>query len=249
MSDENERPIQDDVARHLDRTKYVRRAWIFGTVAAVAILLLAVVSTVFWIESRGDVTKLAQSNDKQINQFEYCKTAPKNDPKCQEPVSQPAEKVVQGPQGIQGIPGLQGERGPEGPVGPPGPQGPRGPQGLPGNSPRCLLEPTRCIGATGPQGPAGPQGEQGEKGAQGDTGDTGATGATGEAGPAGSAGPAGPQGEVGPTGPAGPAGPQGPPGDPATCPTGFAAQKVTIADTSETPPASKTIWACVATDQ
>lgn len=248
MSDDNEQPVQDDVARHLDRARYVRRSWIFGGVLLVALLLIAVLATLLWTNSQGNVNRLAQSNDAQRNQFEYCKTAPKTDPKCQAPVAQPAEKVVQGPQGIQGVPGLQGERGPEGPQGPPGPQGPRGPQGLPGNSPRCLLEPTRCTGAAGPQGPAGPQGVQGEKGPQGDAGDTGAKGDQGEVGPAGPAGPAGPQGEVGPQGPAGPAGPQGPPGDPAACPTGFTAQKVTIADTSETPPTQKTIWACVATE-
>lgn len=245
MSDET--PVQDEVARHRDRNADVRRAWRFAIVLMVACVLISILSTLLWVRSRGDVNKVSQSNDAQISQFEYCQkpTTPKTDPRCQKPVGEPAQKIVQGPQGVQGIQGIQGEPGPQGPQGPPGPPGARGPQGLPGNSPRCLLEPARCTGPSGPAGPAGPQGETGKTGAQGEQGEQGEKGdqgATGETGPQGPAGPEGPQGPQGPAGPAGPAGPQGPPG--MSCPQGYTAKQVTVSQDTM-PPSTVTLWACV----
>lgn len=114
--------------------------------------------------------------------------------------------VAEGKPGDQGPPGPQGERGEQGPPGiqgPPGMQGPRGPIGVAGQSPRCLLEPSKCVG---PKGAAGTDGSDGKDGSQGPAGPKGDTGATGPEGPQG---PAGPQGDPGA---AGPAGPQGDPG-------------------------------------
>ena len=82
----------------------------------------------------------------------------------------------------EGKPGARGDQGPQGPQGiqgPIGPQGPPGPIGITGQSPRCLLEPTRCVG---PKGAAGSDGEQGTQGPKGDTGATGETGPQGLAG-------------------------------------------------------------------
>jgi hypothetical protein len=97
----------------------------------------------------------------------------------------------QGPRGVQGAMGPQGPAGPQGPQGPPGAPGRTGPIGITGQSPQCLLEPSRCVGAAGPKGDPGPQGSQGEPGAPGETGPQG---------------PAGPQGDPGATGPTGAAG-------------------------------------------
>jgi collagen triple helix repeat protein len=113
------------------------------------------------------------------------------------------QKGDPGPRGDRGDTGTRGPTGPagpqgiQGPQGPPGIQGPRGPIGITGESPQCLLEPSRCVGATGPKGtdggrgPAGPQGPQGEPGAPGAQGDQGPAGPKGEVGPSGNDGPAG----------------------------------------------------------
>lgn len=99
--------------------------------------------------------------------------------------AKPGERGDRGPQGIQGPPGPQG---------PPGITGPQGPIGITGQSPQCLLEPSKCVGPKGAAGVQGPEGPQGDTGPQGETGPQG---------------PAGPQGDPGTTGPAGP---QGDPG-------------------------------------
>lgn len=101
---------------------------------------------------------------------------------------------IQGPRGLQGAQGPPGIQGPTGPQGPPGAPGRAGPIGVTGQSPQCLLEPTRCVG---PQGAAGERGEPGPQGSQGDPG------ATGETGPQGTAGPQGDPGTTGATGAAG----------------------------------------------
>lgn len=98
---------------------------------------------------------------------------------------------IPGPKGDPGIPGLRGPQGEPGPQGVPGPQGPpgaRGVSGLPGNSPACLLEPSRCQGSDGANGTKGDKGDTGSTGAkgdpgvQGDKGDKGDTGAQGDTG-------------------------------------------------------------------
>jgi len=114
------------------------------------------------------------------------------------------QPVAEGKPGSQGLPGPQGSQGPRGPQGiqgPPGAQGRQGPIGITGQSPQCLLEPSRCVG---PSGPAGAAGERGETGPQGPQGEPGATGETGNQGPAG------PQGEPGADSTV--PGPQGEPG-------------------------------------
>lgn len=103
----------------------------------------------------------------------------------------------QGPRGLQGAIGPQGPAGPQGPQGPPGIAGRTGPIGITGQSPQCLLEPSRCVGAAGPKGDPGEQGPQGPQGEPG---------AAGETGPQGPAGPQGDPGATGATGPAGQAG-------------------------------------------
>lgn len=79
-------------------------------------------------------------------------------------------------QGEPGAQGVQGDRGPE------GDRGPAGRDGADGESPPCLLTPTRCVG---PRGPAGADGVDGQNGA---------------------VGPVGPQGDQGPAGPSCPSG-------------------------------------------
>lgn len=175
----NETPIQEDVARHVDRQRYVRRAWQFGVLLVVALVCISCLATLLWVQSDANVIRLSRSNDSQISQFEYCQKALKTDPKCKEPVSEPAAKVIEGPRGLQGVEGPIGPVGPEGPQGPPGA---RGPQGLPGNSPRCLLEPSRCVGPAGASGQPGIAGKDGEDGADGVDGTDGADGVDGQDG-------------------------------------------------------------------
>lgn len=119
------------------------------------------------------------------------------------PVGEKGDPGPQGEPGIQGPRGLQGAQGPPGPQGPAGPQGPpgapgkAGPIGITGQSPQCLLEPSRCVGAVGPKGDPGEQGPQGPQGEPGAAGETGPEGPPGPQGDPGTTGPAGPKGEPG----------------------------------------------------
>lgn len=101
-----------------------------------------------------------------------------------QPVAEP-KPGARGDQGPQGIPGPQG---------PPGIQGPRGPIGVTGQTPACLLEPSKCVG---PKGATGTNGKPGEDGTQGPKGDTGATGPKGDQGIPGVAGKDGVDGQPG----------------------------------------------------
>lgn len=104
---------------------------------------------------------------------------------------------------------VAGPAGPQGAGGPPGPPGPPGKDGVDGQSPPCLLELNRCVGARGlvgasgpigPQGPMGPQGKPGES-VKGDTGDKGDVGPKGDTGDASTVpGPKGDQGDKGDVG-------------------------------------------------
>lgn len=114
--------------------------------------------------------------------------------------------VVEPKAGERGDAGPQGPPGPAGPEGPVGPRGPQGPIGITGQTPRCILEPSRCVG---PKGDAGAAGAAGKDGSQGPAGQKGEPGAAGQTGPQG---PVGPQGDPGAVGPAGPQGGQGPAG-------------------------------------
>lgn len=159
-------------------------------VTAVCAVLLV---TLFQVTgtNRALISALTQQRD----QFTACKDKPATTRGCTTPVAaEPSVIVKQGSQGLPGLPGLpgsagvQGLPGPQGPVGPQGPQGPPGAvgkAGLPGDSPACLLEPARCIGATGAQGPkgdTGPEGSQGPAGAEGKPGADGKNGTDGAPG-------------------------------------------------------------------
>jgi len=137
------------------------------------LLIFAVGGTVcfiFFLRQNQAIDQLATSVDTLRGQQEYCSrpTVKKSDPKCQEPAAPPAKEII----GQQGIPGNQGNQGPQGIQGIQGPPGIQGRQGLPGNSPACLLEPSRCIGASGSEGKPGaastvpgPDGKEGKPGA------------------------------------------------------------------------------------
>jgi Collagen triple helix repeat (20 copies) len=203
MSIDDELPpaTSEAIDRRAAKRKRDTRLFIFGAVAFIAVLTAAVLATLLWANSQNNVNRLAQSNDAQRSQFEYCMTAPKTDPRCQQAVAPPADKVVQGPQGIQGVQGLQGEQGPPGPQGPPGIQGK---QGLPGNSPRCLLEPSRCVGAAGTNGKDGVDGADGKDGTNGLDGKDGLNGKDGADGKDGTNGVDGKDGANGKDGEPGP---------------------------------------------
>lgn len=85
----------------------------------------------------------------------------------------------EGPPGPQGPPGSQGSPGPQGPPGAPGKQGPIG---VTGQSPRCLLEPSRCVGPKGASGADGKDGSVGKIGPQGPAGKDGTDGVDGKDG-------------------------------------------------------------------
>jgi hypothetical protein len=104
------------------------------------------------------------------------------------------QPVAEGKPGDQGAPGAQGPTGPQGIQGPPGAPGKQGPIGITGQSPQCLLQPTRCVGVSGSKGVAG---ERGPAGPQGSQGEPGPAGAQGDQGPAGSQGEQGIQGTQG----------------------------------------------------
>jgi hypothetical protein len=101
------------------------------------------------------------------------------------------QPVAEGKPGARGDQGSIGPRGIQGPEGPPGVRGKPGPIGITGQSPRCLLEPSKCVG------PKGASGSDGKAGADGSQGDTGATGAQGDQGVPGVAGADGADGKPG----------------------------------------------------
>lgn len=110
------------------------------------------------------------------------------------------QPVAEGKPGARGDQGPTGPRGIQGIQGPPGIQGPRGPIGVTGQSPQCLIEPTRCVGpkgADGSQGVQGPQGPQGDTGTTGETGDQGVPGVDGKDGTDGAPGVDGKDGAAG----------------------------------------------------
>lgn len=168
------------------RKRPVSRGWLYILGAVVVIAVLSWVQ--FSIRSLGNELEQAGADNAAL---------------ADQVRSLGGQPVAEGKPGERGDVGPQGPRGPQGP---PGIQGPRGPIGVAGQSPACLLEPTRCVG---PKGAAGTDGKPGEAGAQGPQGEPGPAGEKGDQGPAGpqgdpgAAGPAGPQGEPGATGPAG----------------------------------------------
>ena len=134
----------------------------------------------------------------QRDQFQACKGQPATAEGCSTPVAAEPSVVVK--QGSQGPVGLTGGQGPQGPQGPPGPPGVRG---LPGDSPRCLLEPARCVGAAGKDGADGAAGKDGAPGAAGADGKNGLNGKDGTNGLDGAPGKDGADGAPGAMGPQG----------------------------------------------
>lgn len=150
----DEKPVEQIIQDRKDRRRDRRIVAVALSLALVSVLSVASVSLVFAIQRGESVNKLAPALDASRQQVEYCAqpNVPKSDPKCLAPVVPPAKEIV-GPTGSAGAPGQTGI---------PGPMGPRGPQGLPGDSPKCLLEPSRCVGKPGANSTVpGPTGKPG----------------------------------------------------------------------------------------
>jgi len=253
MSDED--PQTQDLGdrtlqRKKDRINERKTAAVALIAALIMVLIGAVVGLIFLLRQNQAISQLGASVDVLRSQQEYCSQpkVTKTDPQCQEPAAPPAKEII-GKQGVPGGQGVQGIQGPPGPQGIQGPPGIQGVRGLPGSSPACLLEPSRCIGATGQPGAVstvpGPKGEEGKPGA-----DSTVAGPQGEQGkPGADSTVAGPEGQAGKPGAdstvPGPQGKQGPPGP--DCPTGSTLQKQQVVTTE----APLGIWvvACVLDDQ
>lgn len=229
-----DRPVQAVVKERAERKRDRFYAIAALIVAFTAILAVAAVATVSATQRGRDIDKLSTGLDASRQQVEYCAQPkiPKNDPNCQTPVAPPAKEIV-GPQGIQGIQGIQGEQGPQ------GAPGIRGPQGLPGNSPRCLLEPSRCQGAPGKNGTPGINGKNGLDGKDGAAGLNGKDGVDGKNGLDGKDGAPGEPGKDGTDGAPGKDGVDGKNGYPFTFTFSFKAgmpeQDVTMSCTVTDP--------------
>ena len=164
--------------------------YIVGVVAVIAVLTWVQ----FSIKSLGNELDQTRSDNAALaNQVRSLGGQPVAEGK-------PGQRGDAGPQGPQGVQGIQG---------PPGIQGPRGPIGITGQSPACLLEPSRCVG---PKGATGSKGSDGADGTQGPQGDTGAAGTKGDQGVPGVAGKDGVDGQPGVDGTNGTDGKDGAPG-------------------------------------
>jgi hypothetical protein len=142
------------------RRRPIQRIWwlyILGFATLVALLVWTQTS----IQSLGDDLKQSQADNAAL---------------AAQVRALGGKPVAEGKPGARGDQGPAGPQGPQGIQGPPGIQGPRGPTGLTGQSPVCLLLPSKCVG---PKGAAGSDGETGPQGPQGDTGATGPQGPQG----------------------------------------------------------------------
>lgn len=199
---------QQPAGRHRDIPPSLRWRLVFAMILGAILVLLALIVLGLYGADRNDK---ANASDQTLGDLAAqvqaaCVANPTDARKVfgnvcgkakeidERPTGEKGDPGAKGDPGDQGPRGLQGAQGIQGPQGPPGIQGPRGPIGITGQSPQCLVEPSRCVGAAGPKGDTGLQGTQGP---QGDTG------ATGETGPQG---PVGPQGNPGATGATGSAG-------------------------------------------
>jgi hypothetical protein len=163
-------------------------------------LVVAVLATTV-VQQSGAIGRLSSALTGQRDQFDTCRGKPASTPGCTAPVAaEPSVIVKQGTRGPVGLTGAMGPMGPTGPRGPMGPPGAMGPMGLPGNSPRCLLETTRCVGAAGKAGKDGKDGAPGKNGADGKNGVDGKDGAPGTNGVDGKNGADGAPGAMGPQG-------------------------------------------------
>ena len=153
-----------------------------GVMNFLLMLVVAVLATTV-VQQSGAIGRLSSALTGQRDQFDTCRGKPASTPGCTAPVAAEPSVIVK-----------QGTRGPM------GPPGARGPMGLPGNSPRCLLETTRCVGAAGKAGKDGKDGAPGKNGADGKNGVDGKDGAPGTNGVDGKNGADGAPGAMGPQG-------------------------------------------------
>lgn len=88
---------EEAIARHKAASKWRVVTAVLAVISIPALLAASVLATVLYMSSQGNVEKLADSNDRQIQQFTDCKTLPKNDPRCQQPVAPPASEITTPP--------------------------------------------------------------------------------------------------------------------------------------------------------
>lgn len=168
------------------RRRPVSRNWLYT--AGVAVVIAVLVWVQFSIKSLGNELERTRADNAALAA------------QVRSLGGQPVAEGKPGERGSQGIPGPQGPPGPQGIQGPPGSEGKQGPIGVAGQSPRCLLEPSKCVGSKGDDGTDGSDGKNGINGKDGVDGKDGAAGPPGEpghAGPQGDPGPAGAQGAAG----------------------------------------------------
>lgn len=99
--DEFDREV-DELFGQAKQHRKKKNAAIIVAGVAIAIATGAAATAIEGRSERKDLTRAVQINAEKVdamrNQFEYCKTAPKNDPKCQQPVAvepvKPTEKPV-----------------------------------------------------------------------------------------------------------------------------------------------------------
>ena len=162
------------------KPRHELKALLVAVAASIALALFVGTAAFFWNE----LEQTRQDNAALANQVRSLGGQPVAEGK-------PGEKGPPGPQGNQGIQGTPG------PQGPPGITGRQGPIGITGQSPACLLEPSKCVGPKGATGSAGQDGSDGEPGKTGPAGPQGQPGTPGAQGSPGVPGPAGEQGSPG----------------------------------------------------
>ena len=148
-------------SQHL-KPRHELKALLLAVAASLALALFVGTAAFFW----NQLEQTRQDNAALANQVRSLGGQPVAEGK-------PGDE---GPPGPQGPPGSQGSPGPQGPPGAPGKQGPIG---ITGQSPRCLLEPSRCVGPKGASGADGKDGSVGKIGPQGPAGTAGKDGADG----------------------------------------------------------------------
>lgn len=167
-------------SEHIDKGRRTGRLLVSAGLMNFLLMLVVAVLATTVVQQSGAIGRLSTALSGQRNQFDTCRGKPASTPGCTAPVAAEPSVVVK--QGSRGPVGLTGAVGPQGPQGPPGPPGMPGPAGLPGTSPRCLLEPARCVGAPGAKGTDGKDGLDGKNGADGKAGADGLDGKDGAKG-------------------------------------------------------------------
>lgn len=182
-------------SEHIDKGRRTGRLLVSAGLMNFLLMLVVAVLATTVVQQSGAIGRLSSALTGQRSQFDTCRGKPAGTPGCSQPVAAEPSVIVK--QGSRGPIGSVGADGPPGPPGPQGIPGPRGANGLPGSSPRCLLEPTRCVGAQGVAGAAGKDGLNGKPGADGKDGTNGLDGKDGAAGAAGKDGADGTPGAMG----------------------------------------------------